>query len=110
MTDSFLILTILGIVIAVYSVLPEHKKLRIGYSFRKLEKTSLLVSGFAIVVLSILGSFVSLHSKDSYSPINEFKLNPLFVIELIRVIAAMVILAAFLTKFSKKTVSIKNEK
>ncbi len=110
MTDSFLILTILGIVIAVYSLLPEHKKLRIGYSFGKLEKTSLVALGFAIVGLSILGSFVSLHYKDSYFSIYEFRLSPLFVIELIRVIAAMVILAVFLAKLSKKTVSIRNEK
>ncbi len=110
MTDSFLILTILGIVIAVYSILPEHKRLRIGYSFGKLEKTSLVVSGFTIVGSSIFGSFISLHSEDSYFPISKFSLNPLFVIQLVQVIAAIVILVTFLIKFLKKTVSIKNEK
>jgi len=110
MTDSFLILTILGLVIAIYSVLPEHKKLRIGYSFGKLEKVSLVVSGITIVGFSILTSFISLHSKDSYSPINKFSLNPLFATALVQVVAAIVILVTFLIKFLKKTVSIKNEK
>lgn len=110
MTDSFLILTILGIVIAVYSVLPEHKKLRIGYSFRKLEITFLLVLGGAIIAFSIGGYFLSIHFTYSDSPVNKLNLNTLFVIELVRVIAAIVILAIFLIKFLKKTVSIKNEK
>jgi len=81
MTDSFLILTILGIVIAAYSVLPEHKKLRIGYSFGKSEKISLLVLGCAIIALSIGGSFLSIRFTYSDSAVNKFNLNTLKELE-----------------------------
>ncbi|MFZ3077984.1 MAG: hypothetical protein WA139_06005 [Candidatus Aenigmatarchaeota archaeon] len=109
MTDSFLILTILGSIIGIYSILPEHKKLRVGYSFGKLEKICLLLLALAIVFLSIFDLFVSLHFENYSFSIMGFNVKMLFILEILQVISAIIILGIFLYKFFKKGTSIKNE-
>ena len=64
MIDPFVILTILGVIIALYSTLPERKKLRIVYSFGKLEKVSLILSAMGIIVLFCISLFVPIHCEN----------------------------------------------
>ncbi|MEA3254587.1 MAG: hypothetical protein U9Q22_02000, partial [Candidatus Altiarchaeota archaeon] len=107
MTDSFLILTILGAIIAIYSILPEHKKLRVGYSFGRIEKIILVILALIIILSSLSASFISLHYEKYWFPVNGFNLKVRFVIELLQAISAIAILGMFLYKLLKKKVSIK---
>ncbi len=109
MTDSFLILTIFGTIIAIYSVLPEHRKLRINYSFGKSEKIILSVLATMIIILSILILFVSLHYETSYLFIHNFELKIIFVLEFLQIISALLIFIVFLLKVFKKRAKIKNK-
>lgn len=110
MIDSFLILTILGAIIAIYSILPEHKKLRVGYSFGRLEKIVLVILAIIIITSSVFGSFISFHCENCYFTIIGFNLKILFILELLQLMSAIAILIVFLLKFFLKKVSVKNEK
>lgn len=46
--ENFLLLTVLAAIIAIYSLLPEHKKLRVEYSFGNFEK---YVLGIIIILM-----------------------------------------------------------
>lgn len=109
MIDPFVILTILGVVIALYSTLPEHKKLRIGYSFGKLEKVSLILSAIGIIVLFCISLFISIHCENYYTSFQGFNIKVLFIPDLLQILLATLLFGIFLCKFLGKRVPIKNE-
>ncbi len=110
MADSFIILTILGTIVGVYSILPVHKKLRIGYSFGELEKYIVIVLGSALILTSLVNSFVFFHCENASIIIRGVKIKLLFIIDFMQLLFALIIFGVFLSKFFKKKVKIRNKK
>jgi hypothetical protein len=126
--ESFLPLTVLGAIIGIYSILPDYKKLRLGYSFGK--KDGLVLFLLIVVMLSamIFSSYISYSSPHSnvtlnqISPIEfdynnfittflfEIPFNYQFLIDIIDIISIIFIFLIFLLKFFTKKVHVNKTK
>ncbi len=99
MADSLVILTILGTIIGIYTILPDTKKFRLGYSIGSYEKWILIISAFSILTQSLLYAYQSHQDPRASIPILTFQVNKLFIVDLGISITAIVILGTILKIF-----------
>lgn len=91
--DATLILTLVGTIFALYTVLPKHKQIRIGYAFGPYQIIKISILAFLLIVFLIGGIYVSLNYGNDY-PNNYlflFGINVQFVFELLYILTALFI-------------------
>lgn len=125
--ESVLLLTVLGAIIGIYTILPDYKKLRLGYSIGKLD---LLILGILVLVmLSVL--IFSSYLQSSIVSATTFNqlINPLFnhniqinnylfqksfnyqfLTDLLNIVSIILIFVVFLDKTLTKKIHINNKK
>ena len=127
--DNFLPLTILGAIIGIYTILPEYKKLRLGYSFGILDKLIIIIIIMVMLSLLIFGSYISYNTDlttSFYSILKQNSFNivlnantPLmitesfhyqFIIDIINVVSILILFIFFLSKFRTNKIRINNQK
>jgi formate hydrogenlyase subunit 3/multisubunit Na+/H+ antiporter MnhD subunit len=100
MTELF-VLTILGTIVAIYSVLPAYRQLRIGYSLGNKRVTALLGLLGSIVLAGYIGGLVLQHTEqDTLGPITIQGITiqaDLLAVELIQLGALVILLGIFLS-------------
>lgn len=126
--DSFLPLTLLAGLIGVYTVLPEYKKVRIRYSFGKMEFLMLSILVIVLIFSLIVSSYISdnlissnialyqimnLPISNNLSPsiiyLLETPLNYQFLIDIINIMSIIVIFLIFCDKFFTNKIKIKDK-
>jgi len=112
MTELF-VLTILGTIVAVYSVLPGYRQLRIGYSLGN--KVSIAVLGLlgSIVLGGYVGGLVLQHTEQEVLGQITIQDTTLYVdslfVEVVQLGALVILLGIFLSIFFSGRVRIRNE-
>lgn len=70
--EAALSLTLLGTIFAIYTILPEHKKIKAISSFGKSESLIIVYLAILMILSLIFGIFVSIHSNKNEQFIFEF--------------------------------------
>lgn len=99
MADFVIILTILSLILGIYTILPETKKFRLGYSVGALEKCILVYSMFVMLVLSLLSAYLAYHAQDASVLFLGFDLKCLYIVDIGQLITAVIIVATVIAIF-----------
>lgn len=112
MTELF-VLTILGTIVAIYSVLPAYRQLRIGYSLGNNRIIELLGLLGSVVLVGYIGGLVIQHTdRNTLGQITIQGITiqaTLLAVELAQLVALVVLLGIFLSVFIGGSVRIRNE-
>lgn len=109
--EAALSLTLLATIFAIYAVLPEYKKLRVGYAIGFYEKLVIVSLAVLMVFFLIEGIYVSLN----YGPaVNSTVLytwgyNQQYLYEFAYIMTSLTILMIFIHIFFTKNIKIKNK-
>lgn len=127
--ESFLPLTVLGAIIGLYTVMPDYKKLRVGYSFGKMDKLMLFILILVMLSSIVLSTYMSYDTSNLNITINQITtqtgfnynssmissllekpFNYQFLIDLIDEVSIIIIFVIFWLKFWTKKVHINDTK
>ncbi|MCZ3366667.1 MULTISPECIES: hypothetical protein [Methanobacterium] len=126
--ESFLPLTVLGAIIGIYTILPNYKKLRVGYSLGKLDLFMLSLLALVMLSLLIFSSYLQNNTINSVITLNQLINQPIstnnilinnlirepfnytFLVDLINITSVIFIFLIFFVKFFTKKIRINNKK
>lgn len=112
MTELF-VLTILGTIVAIYSVLPAYRQLRIGHNLGNKRVIALLGLLGSIVLAGYIGGLVLQHTEqDTLGQITIQDITiqaDLLAVELLQLGALVILLGISLSVFIGRSVRVRNE-
>lgn len=108
--DATFALTIVGTLFALYSILPEQKRARIGYAFGPTDKICILVLIFLMFISLLCGIFYNVNfGEDLVYPMTVFLgTNLQFVFEFIYIVTGTAILIIIAVRLVSSKVEIRN--
>ncbi|MCE7699732.1 MAG: hypothetical protein K8E24_013270, partial [Methanobacterium paludis] len=97
---------------AIYTVLPEYKKLRAGYAIGKLEFGIIIILAILMIFFLIKGIYISLNYGPDYIKgiIYTWGYNEQYLFEFAYIMTALIILLIFVYIFFTKNIKIRNKK
>lgn len=108
--DATFALTIIGTLFALYAILPEQKRARIGYAFGVSDKICIFLLIILMFISLLSGIFYNVsYGKDLVYPVTVFLgMNLQFVFEFTYILTGTAILIIIISRLVSKKVEIRN--
>jgi len=108
MADSLIIFTILGLIFGIYTILPETKKFRLGYTLGPRERCILGYSILAMLILSLISTYQSYHAPEAFISFFNFKLQNRFIYDIGQYLIAIILVTTTIIIFFESNSVIHN--
>lgn len=110
--SEILIFTILATIAAVYSVLPKHRQLRLGYSVSTKHRITVASLAFGILLLYVSSLYFDYITEQATIPkIGTLEASTLmFSVEVLQLVLAILIVGLFLAVFFRDPPTIRNDR
>lgn len=108
--SEILIFTILATIAAVYSILPKHRQLRLGYSIGAKRRTAVAGLAIGILLLYVISLYFDYVVEQATIPgIGTLEASTLmFSVEVVQLVFALLIVSLFLAVFFRDPPTVRN--